>query len=56
MQPRVDRHRLTFVLLAWLGGAPVCFAQDVARMDQVVQSYVSNEPSPVPCSSPAAAT
>src|SRR5438093_8212277 len=41
MQPRVDRHRLTFVL-AWLGGATVCFAQDVARMDQVVQSYVSN--------------
>jgi len=42
MQPRVDRHRLTFVLLAWLGRATVCFAQDVARMDQVVQSYVSN--------------
>ena len=42
MQPRVDRHRLTFVLLASLGGATVCFAQDVARMDQVVQSYVSN--------------
>ena len=42
MQPRVDRHRLTFVLLPWLGGATVCFAQDVARMDQVVQSYVSN--------------
>ena len=42
MQPRVDTHRLTFVLLAWLGGATVCFAQDVARMDQVVQSYVSN--------------
>src|SRR6185436_13597605 len=42
MQPRVDRDRLTFVLLAWLGGATVCFAQDVARMDQVVQSYVSN--------------
>jgi CubicO group peptidase (beta-lactamase class C family) len=42
MQPRVDRHRLTFVLLAWLGGATVCFAQDVARMDQVIQSYVSN--------------
>src|SRR5260370_456690 len=42
MQPRVDRHRLTFVLLAWLGGATVCFAQDVARMGQVVQSYVSN--------------
>ena len=42
MQPRVDRHRLTFVLLACLGGATVCFAQDVARMDQVVQSYVSN--------------
>ena len=42
MPPRVDRHRLTFVLLAWLGGATVCFAQDVARMDQVVQSYVSN--------------
>src|SRR5262245_50375206 len=42
MQPRVDRHRLTFVLLAWLGGATVCVAQDVARMDQIVQSYVSN--------------
>ena len=42
MPPRVDRHRLTFVLLAWLGGATVCFAQDVARMDQVVESYVSN--------------
>ena len=42
MQPRADRHRVTFVLLAWLGGATVCFAQDVARMDQVVQSYVSN--------------
>jgi CubicO group peptidase (beta-lactamase class C family) len=42
MQPRVDRHRLPFVLLAWLGGATVCFAQDVARMDQVVQSYVSH--------------
>jgi CubicO group peptidase (beta-lactamase class C family) len=42
MQPRADRHRLTFALLAWLGGATVCFAQDVARMDQVVQSYVSN--------------
>src|SRR5437763_17127334 len=42
MQPRVDGHRLTFVLLVWLGGAAVCFAQDVARMDQVVQSYVSN--------------
>src|SRR6266850_6040382 len=41
VQPRVDRHRLTCVLLAWLGGATVCFAQDVARMDQVVQSYVS---------------
>jgi hypothetical protein len=35
MQPRVYGHRLTFVLLAWLGGATVCFAQDVARMDQV---------------------
>jgi CubicO group peptidase (beta-lactamase class C family) len=42
MQPRVDSHRLTVVLLAWLGGATVCFAQDVARMEQVVQSYVSN--------------
>jgi CubicO group peptidase (beta-lactamase class C family) len=42
MQPRVERHRLTFVLLAWLGGATVCFAQDVARMDQVVQSFVGN--------------
>ena len=42
MQPRVDRHRLTFLLLAWLGGATVCFAQDVARMEQVVQSYVSH--------------
>jgi len=26
MQPRVDGHRLTFVLLAWLGGATVCLA------------------------------
>jgi CubicO group peptidase (beta-lactamase class C family) len=42
MQPRVDRHRLAFVLLAWLGGATLCFAQDVARMDHVVQSYVDN--------------
>jgi CubicO group peptidase (beta-lactamase class C family) len=42
MPPRVDRHRLTFVLLASLGRATVCFAQDVARMDQVVQSHVSN--------------
>jgi len=42
MQPRVGRPRLIFVLLAWLGGATVCFAQDAARMDQVVQSYVSN--------------
>ena len=42
MQLRINRDRLTFVLLAWLGGATVCFAQDVARMDQVVQSYVRN--------------
>src|SRR5438093_4068742 len=42
MQPRVDRHRLTFVLLASFGGPVVCLAQDVARMDQIVQSYVSN--------------
>ena len=35
-------HRIIFVLLASLGGATVCLAQDVARMDQVVQSYVSN--------------
>jgi CubicO group peptidase (beta-lactamase class C family) len=42
MQPRVDRPRFTFVLLAWLGGTTVCFAQDVARMDHVVRSYVSH--------------
>jgi CubicO group peptidase (beta-lactamase class C family) len=35
-------HRITLVLVASLGGATVCVAQDVARMDQVVQSYVSN--------------
>src|SRR5689334_21587447 len=35
-------RQLTFVLLAWLGGATVCFAQDVGRIDQVVQSFVSN--------------
>jgi CubicO group peptidase (beta-lactamase class C family) len=42
MHARVGRHRFTFVLLAWLGGATVCVAQDVARMEQVLQSYVSN--------------
>jgi CubicO group peptidase (beta-lactamase class C family) len=39
MRPRVEAS-LTFVLLAPSG--PLGFAQDVARMDQVVQSYVSN--------------
>ena len=32
MQPRVDRHGLTFVLLAWLGGATVCFAGSSTRV------------------------
>ena len=31
MQPRVDRHRLTFVLLAWLGGA--CLLRAGRRSD-----------------------
>jgi len=35
-------HRIAVVLLAWLGLATVCAAQDVARMEQVVQSYVGN--------------
>src|SRR5262245_17501843 len=38
--------RWVLVLLAWLGGAlggaTDCLAQDVARMDRVVQSYVSH--------------
>jgi len=38
MQPLVDRHRLTFVLLVWLGGATVCFAQDVTRMDVYIRT------------------
>jgi CubicO group peptidase (beta-lactamase class C family) len=42
MPPRIDGPLLTFALLAWLGGATLGFAQNVARMDQVVQSYVSN--------------
>jgi len=36
-------HRIALVLLASLGGPIVCLAQDVARMDQIVQSYVSNK-------------
>jgi ABC-type lipoprotein release transport system permease subunit len=36
MQPRADRHRLTVVLLAWIGGATVCVAQDVAPVVFVV--------------------
>ena len=35
-------YRITFALVALLAGADACMAQDVARMDQVVQSYVSN--------------
>src|SRR5262245_25219862 len=38
-------HRIALVLLALVtsfGGATICLAQDVARMDQIVQSYVSN--------------
>ena len=34
--------RIAFVLVALLGVAGACLAQDIARMDQVVQSYVSN--------------
>ena len=34
--------RIAFVLVALLGAASACLAQDIARMDQVVQSYVSN--------------
>jgi CubicO group peptidase (beta-lactamase class C family) len=33
-------QRIAFVLLTSLGAATVCLAQDVGRMDQVVQSYV----------------
>ena len=36
-------HRIALVLLASLGVAPDCMAQDVARMEQVVQSYVGNK-------------
>jgi hypothetical protein len=36
-------HRIAAVLLASLGVATVCMAQDVARMEQVVQSYVGNK-------------
>jgi CubicO group peptidase (beta-lactamase class C family) len=35
--------RIALVLLALLGVSTVCLAQDVARMDQIVQSYVSNK-------------
>jgi len=35
-------HRIALVLLASFGGSTVCLAQDVARMDQILQSYVSN--------------
>ena len=34
--------RIAFVLVALLGVAGACQAQDIARMDQVVQSYVSS--------------
>ena len=33
---------IAFVVVASLGATAVCLAQDTARMDQVVQSYVSN--------------
>jgi len=39
-------HRIAVVLLALVtsfGGATVSLAQDIARMDQIVQSYVSNK-------------
>jgi CubicO group peptidase (beta-lactamase class C family) len=35
-------QRIAFVLVASLGAAAVCLAQDTARMDQVVQSYVGS--------------
>jgi CubicO group peptidase (beta-lactamase class C family) len=38
----VQMDRIAFVLVALLGVAGACLAQDIARMDQVVQSYVSN--------------
>ena len=34
--------RIAFVLVALLGTAPVCLAQDTARMDHVVQSYADS--------------
>jgi CubicO group peptidase (beta-lactamase class C family) len=36
-------HRIAVVLLASLGVATVCMAQDVARMEQVVQSYIGSK-------------
>ena len=38
---RGDVQRIAFVLVASLGAASVCLAQDTARMDQIVRSYVS---------------
>ena len=35
-------QRIALVFLASLGTATVCLAQDTARMEQVVQSYVSS--------------
>jgi CubicO group peptidase (beta-lactamase class C family) len=35
-------QRIAFVVLASLGAATVCLAQDTARMEHVVQSYVSS--------------
>jgi CubicO group peptidase (beta-lactamase class C family) len=35
-------QRIAFALVASLGAAAVCLAQDTARMDQVVQSYVGS--------------
>src|SRR5687768_12047138 len=35
-------QRIVFVLVASLGAASVCLAQDRARMDQIVRSYVAN--------------
>ena len=34
--------RIAFVLMASLGTAAVCLAQDTARMDQIVRSYVTS--------------
>ncbi len=35
-------QRIAFVVLASLGAATVCLAQDTARMEHVVQSYMSS--------------